>query len=145
MKFFKIFALTKNQLILILVSYLNIQCVKTLNSNKSFNIIDEYCVNQWPDLLTCASDQELDIKAIFDELGDSQQTPPNFYQKLKWTAPLVNGEIPENAFGTLTGFQVKLRNQFHFVMKTENITAHTVSINGQKSLPVSTHSSYVLK
>ena len=65
-------------------------------SNNS--LIDEFCDNQWPDLLTCASDQDLDIKAIFDELGDSQQTPPNFYQKFEWTAPLVNGEIPENAF-----------------------------------------------
>ena len=90
------FAQTKIQLIIILFSYLNIQFVKTLNSNNSF--IDEYCVNQWPDLLTCVSNRELDIKAIFDELADSQQTPPSFYLKLVWKAPLINGEIPSNAF-----------------------------------------------
>ena len=88
--------LTKNQLIIILVSYMNIQIVKTLNSNNSF--INEYCDNQWPELLTCVSDRELDIKAIFDGLRDSQTTTPYYYEKLVWTAPLANGEIPNFIF-----------------------------------------------
>ena len=83
--------LTKNLLIMIFVSYLNIKSYKTQDTIKD-------CIYYRPVLLTCVSQRELDIKALFDGLKNSQQIPPYFTQKLVWKAPLLNGEIPAKTF-----------------------------------------------